>query len=86
MNRYNVLKSDHANIPETTSRSDKVVLAVGWKPRTTKTAVVVVLFLLWVSNSSSRGHWELDEARTVRNPQHMAEIGRRDCVSIGERQ
>ena len=28
MNRYNVLKSDHANIPETTSRSDKVVLAL----------------------------------------------------------
>lgn len=26
MNRYNVLKSDHANIPETTAESNKVVL------------------------------------------------------------
>jgi hypothetical protein len=44
------------------------------------------MLVLWVSNSSSRGHWELDEAPAVRNPLHMAEIGRRDGVSIGERQ
>jgi hypothetical protein len=29
---------------------------------------------VWVSNSSSRGHRELDEAPAVRNPPHMAEI------------
>src|SRR5262249_34973052 len=41
---------------------------------------------LWVSNSSSRGDWELDEVPAVRDPPHIAEIGRRGRGSIGERQ
>jgi len=41
---------------------------------------------VWVSNSSPRRDWELDEAPAVRDPAHMAEIGNGDRASIGERQ
>ena len=41
---------------------------------------------MWVSNSSPRRDWELDEAPAVRDPAHMAEIGNGDRASIGERQ
>jgi len=41
---------------------------------------------LWVSNSSSRSDWELDDAPALGDPPHMAEISNGDRASIGKRQ
>jgi hypothetical protein len=39
---------------------------------------------LWVSNSSSRGDWELDEVPAVRDPAHMIQVRRDHGVSTAD--
>ena len=44
-----------------------------------------VVRCLSVSNSISGGDRELNEVPAVGNPTHLVQIGRRHCVSVGER-